>query len=210
MLLLNLLFLLLEELQSRIHRITMEYTLLDVTTPGLVYICLGGFVVAFSMFSLLVKEKLYINEVVLGTAFGIGLGPYGADIFNPRSWSADSTFITREVMRVVLATGLFAIGVELPKSYMARHAKSLLVMVVPTMAIGWVIVADKTRGEAIVHWVLIGWLYQVIMGTVLGADSVGWNVLLVVVTNRCGGHPEDERFGVQRSRAFMCSALLPF
>jgi len=44
-------------------------------------------------------------------------------------------------MRIVLATGLFAIGVELPNAYMARHAKSLLVMIVPTMAIGWVIVA---------------------------------------------------------------------
>ncbi|KAG6856100.1 hypothetical protein H0H87_007436 [Tephrocybe sp. NHM501043] len=112
-----------------------------VTTPGLAYICLGGFVVAFSMFSLLVKEKFYINEVVLGTAFGILMGPHVADIFDPRSWGPDSTFITREVTRIVLATGLFAIGVELPKSYMAKHAKSLLVMVVPTMAIGWVIVA---------------------------------------------------------------------
>ena len=44
-------------------------------------------------------------------------------------------------MRVVLAMGLFAIGVELPKTYMADHAKSLLAMIVPTMAIGWVIVA---------------------------------------------------------------------
>lgn len=44
-------------------------------------------------------------------------------------------------MRVVLATGLFAIGVELPKSYLAKHIKSLLIMVIPTMAIGWVISA---------------------------------------------------------------------
>ncbi|KAJ3577017.1 hypothetical protein NP233_g11 [Leucocoprinus birnbaumii] len=48
-------------------------------------------------------------------------------------------------MRVVLATGLFAIGVELPKSYMYDHAKGLLAMVVPTMAIGWVIVAGLIK-----------------------------------------------------------------
>lgn len=42
---------------------------------------------------------------------------------------------------MVLATGLFAIGVELPKSYMAKHVKGLLVMVVPTMAFGWLVVA---------------------------------------------------------------------
>ena len=85
--------------------------------------------------------QLYVNEVVLGTAFGIFMGPHFAGIFDPRSWGAHSNAITLEVMRIVLATGLFAIGVELPKSYMAKHAKSLLAMVIPTMAIGWVIVA---------------------------------------------------------------------
>ncbi|KAG6876771.1 hypothetical protein C0992_011852 [Termitomyces sp. T32_za158] len=195
------------------------------------------------MFSLLVKETFYINEVVLGTAFGIVIGPHGADIFDPRSWDTSTTFMTREITRIVLATGLFAIGVELPKSYMVKHGKSLLIMVVPTMAIGWVIVAgvvrglfprlsfhsclavaacltptdpiicaaivggkyakkhvpinlrrilsaesaandglaypfltislylilDKTKQEAVIHWVLVGWLYQVIMGIVIGA-----------------------------------------
>ncbi|KAK0225802.1 Sodium/hydrogen exchanger [Armillaria fumosa] len=48
-------------------------------------------------------------------------------------------------MRIVLAIGLFIIGVELSGPYMARHAKGLLVMVVPTMAIGWVIVAGVLR-----------------------------------------------------------------
>ena len=78
---------------------------------------------------------------MLGTLFGIFMGPYFAGVFDPRSWGSNSNDITLEVMRVVLAMGLFAIGVELPRSYMADHAKSLLAMVVPTMAIGWVIVA---------------------------------------------------------------------
>lgn len=69
------------------------------------------------------------------------MGPHCANIFDPRSWNDDSNKITLEVMRIVLATGLFAIGVELPQSYLADHAKGLLVMVVPTMAFGWLIVA---------------------------------------------------------------------
>ncbi|KAF4572450.1 hypothetical protein EYR36_006955 [Pleurotus pulmonarius] len=44
-------------------------------------------------------------------------------------------------MRVVLATGLFAIGIELPQSYLAEHAKGLSVLVIPTMAFGWLVVA---------------------------------------------------------------------
>ena len=71
------------------------------------------------------------------------MGPYCANIFDPRSWGAHTQQITLEIMRIVLATGLFAIGVELPQSYLADHAKGLLVMVVPTMAFGWVIVAGK-------------------------------------------------------------------
>ncbi|KXN90638.1 putative Na(+)/H(+) antiporter C3A11.09 [Leucoagaricus sp. SymC.cos] len=115
--------------------------LLEVTPVGLAYICLGGFVVLFSLFSLLVREKVYVNEVVLGTGLGILMGPLCADVFDPRSWATDTNRITLEIMRVVLATSLFAVGVELPKSYMYDHVKGLLALVVPTMTIGWVVVA---------------------------------------------------------------------
>ncbi|KAK0440284.1 Sodium/hydrogen exchanger [Armillaria borealis] len=118
--------------------------LFKVSAPGLAYIVLGGFVVAFSVVSLLVKDKWFISEVVLGTAFGVLVGPYGWGIFDPHSWGP-SHKVTLEVMRIVLAIGLFAIGVELPRNYMARHAKGLLVMVVPTMAFGWVTVAGVLR-----------------------------------------------------------------
>ncbi|KAJ6571106.1 Sodium/hydrogen exchanger family-domain-containing protein [Mycena capillaripes] len=125
---------------------TLNLNLLEVSSAGLAYICLGGFVVAFSTVSLLVKEKLYINEVILGTIFGIIVGPHCANIFDPRSWGTATDAITLEVMRVILATGLFAIGVELPGSYMAKHVKGLLILVVPTMAFGWVIVAAIMHG----------------------------------------------------------------
>jgi len=69
------------------------------------------------------------------------MGPYCADVFDPRSWASGTGVITLEVMRVVLAVGLFAIGIELPESYMMKHVRGLLVLVVPTMAIGWFVVA---------------------------------------------------------------------
>ena len=72
-------------------------------------------------------------------------GPYGADIFNPREWggAAPGTVdtITLEVTRVVLAIGVFAIGVELPKAYMARHWRSLAFLLVPVMTWGWFVSA---------------------------------------------------------------------
>ncbi|KAG2132001.1 Sodium/hydrogen exchanger [Suillus bovinus] len=123
------------------QHISMALDLLQVSPQGISYICLGGFIVLFSLVSLLIKEKLYVNEVVLGTGFGIILGPCVTNIFAPRSWGFLNDTITLEVMRIVLVIGLFAAGVELPRAYMRRHAKGLLVMVVPTMAFGWVVVA---------------------------------------------------------------------
>jgi len=214
-----------------------------VSVPSLAYIILGGFAVAFSMVSLLIREKIYINEVVLGTAFGVLMGPHVSNVFDPRAWGVHTNTITLEVMRVVLATGLFAIGVELPQSYLADHAKGLVVLVVPTMAFGWLLIAgfivaifpnlsfisalcisacltptdpiisaaiiggkyamkhvpgnlrrilaaesaandglaypflsisiyltvETSRRVAFGKWFLVGWLYQVILGTVLGA-----------------------------------------
>jgi len=69
------------------------------------------------------------------------MGPHGVNVFDPRRWAPDTGVITLEVMRVVLAVGLFAIGVELPESYMMEHVRGLIVLVVPTMAIGWFVVA---------------------------------------------------------------------
>lgn len=69
------------------------------------------------------------------------MGPYGANAFDPRGWASDTRMITLEVMRVVLVIGLFAIGVELPEAYMRKHVRGLVALVVPTMAIGWLVVA---------------------------------------------------------------------
>ncbi|KIL66850.1 hypothetical protein M378DRAFT_352484 [Amanita muscaria Koide BX008] len=117
----------------------------QVTIPHIAYAGLGGFVVLFGMFSLFLREKLYIGEACWAFTFGVVIGPYGADIFNPRAWAGGSeetvNKIVLEFTRVVLAIGVFAIGVELPKAYMARHWKSLFFLLVPVMAWGWFVSA---------------------------------------------------------------------
>ncbi|KAF8647132.1 hypothetical protein AX16_006963 [Volvariella volvacea WC 439] len=139
----------------------MIRSLFEVTTIGTGYILLGGFVTVFSLFTVLLKEQLFLNEVILGTLFGFLVGPHGFNLFDPRSWTSSPSLglsaqnahfsshtthiITHEVMRIVLATGLFAIGVELPKSYMARHVRGMVALVVPTMAIGWMLVSGMIK-----------------------------------------------------------------
>lgn len=125
----------------------MLFRPLALTIPHIAYACLGGFVVVFGMFSLFIREKLYIGEACWAFLFGVIIGPYGAGIFDPRSWGSDTTTedtvneITLEFTRVVLAIGVFAIGVELPKAYMKRHWKSLLYLLFPVMTWGWFVSA---------------------------------------------------------------------
>lgn len=123
----------------------MAINLFDVTIPHIFYASLGGFVVLFGMFSLFLREKLYIGEACWAFLFGVIIGPFGANIFNPRDWGGDteetSNQITLEFTRVVLAIGVFAIGVELPKAYMARHWKTIAMLLVPVMTWGWFVSA---------------------------------------------------------------------
>ncbi|KAJ3794090.1 Sodium/hydrogen exchanger family-domain-containing protein [Lentinula aff. detonsa] len=123
----------------------MSFYPFEVTIPHIIYTILGMFIVIFGMFSLLLREKLYIGEACWAFLFGIIIGPYGANIFNPRSWGNSddevTNTITLEFCRVVLAIGVFAIGVELPKAYMARHWKSIFFLLAPVMTWGWFVSA---------------------------------------------------------------------
>ncbi|KAL1950565.1 hypothetical protein VTO73DRAFT_5689 [Trametes versicolor] len=119
----------------------MRFHPFEVSIPHIAYAALGGFVVLFGMFSLFIREKLYIGEAIWAFLFGVVIGPYGANIFDPRGWGGSdrevTNTITLEVTRVVLAIGVFAIGVELPKTYMKKHWKSLLFLLGPVMTWGW-------------------------------------------------------------------------
>ncbi|PPQ97341.1 hypothetical protein CVT26_006575 [Gymnopilus dilepis] len=117
----------------------------EVSAPHIIYALLGAFIVLFGMFSLFLRERLYVGEAIWAFIFGVIIGPYCAGIFDPRSWASSQQSsdnqITLEFTRIVLAIGVFAIGVELPKAYMKKHWKSLFFLLVPVMAWGWFISA---------------------------------------------------------------------
>ncbi|PCH44339.1 hypothetical protein WOLCODRAFT_154371 [Wolfiporia cocos MD-104 SS10] len=122
-----------------------RFQMFSVSTPHIAYTALGGFVVLFGMFSLFIRERLYIGEACLAFIFGVIIGPYGANAFNPRDWGGGDTDTTNTIVleftRVVLAIGVFAIGVELPNSYMRKHWKSLFFLLFPIMTWGWFVSA---------------------------------------------------------------------
>ena len=79
----------------------------------------------------------YFFPNLSSTLTNLSTGPYGADIFDPRSWGHSSNSdepintIIIEFTRIVLTIGMFAIGIELPKAYVVKHWKSMFFLLVP-------------------------------------------------------------------------------
>lgn len=122
----------------------------EVTAVHLVYVGLGFFIVLFGMFSLFIKEKLYLGEAPLAAVFGIIVGPAALNLFNPSKWANNESGapggkitdeISLEVLRVTIALSVFAVGVELPKKYLLRHWRSIAFLLGPVMIWGWLITA---------------------------------------------------------------------
>ncbi|KAI1951370.1 Na+/H+ antiporter [Ophidiomyces ophidiicola] len=114
----------------------MAWSHLDIDKPHVAYIILGGFTSLFMLCSLFVKEKLYIGEATVATLCGVIFGPHAANFLNPISWG-NVDKLTLEFSRIVLVVQCFAVGVELPKSYMERHWKSVALLLIPVMTWGW-------------------------------------------------------------------------
>ncbi|GAP87682.1 putative Na(+) H(+) antiporter 2 [Rosellinia necatrix] len=116
----------------------MAWDHLSITKPHLVYIILGGFTSLFMLCSSVIKERLYIGEATVATLVGVIFGPHAANLIDPNSWG-NTDEITLEFSRVVLVVQCFAVGVELPKYYMEKHWKSVVLLLLPVMTFGWLI-----------------------------------------------------------------------
>lgn len=116
----------------------MVWEQLSINKPHLAYLILGGFTSLFMLCSLFVKERLYIGEATVATICGIIFGPHAANLIDPGTWG-NTDQITLEFSRIVLVVQCFAVGVELPKSYMERHWRSVIFLLIPVMTFGWLV-----------------------------------------------------------------------
>ncbi|KAI5816270.1 sodium/hydrogen antiporter [Pyronema omphalodes] len=139
---------------------------LVINKPHLAYTILGGFTSIFMLCSLFIKEKLYIGEATVATICGIIFGPVGAKLFDPNSWG-NVDQITLECSRIVLVVQCFAVGVELPKKYMTRHWKSVVLLLVPVMTWGWLITS------VVIWWMVpkLSWLESLVCAACVTATD---------------------------------------
>lgn len=122
------------------------------TNPSLnLLICLallGGFVVLFGLVSLFVKERLYLTESLVATAFGILIGPVGLSWITPLKWfgaGMDVDWVTQELARLLIALQIMAVGITVPGVFALEHWKDLLVFLFPITIAMWFISATVIK-----------------------------------------------------------------
>jgi NhaP-type Na+/H+ or K+/H+ antiporter len=113
---------------------------LEPTPSHITYLTLSGFLIVYALFSLFIKNQLHLSEPPLAVLFGILLGPYALNAITPQQWGLDDGII-QEITRVIVGIQCFAVGIELPKLYFARHWKSILFLLGPIMSFSWAMTA---------------------------------------------------------------------
>ncbi|KAI8321925.1 hypothetical protein GQ54DRAFT_297699 [Martensiomyces pterosporus] len=97
---------------------------------------LGVFAVCFSLVSMVVKEWLFLSETLVAFLFGVAFGPKGVGAVSPADW-IDVPSFTLEFTRLIIAIQVMAAGITLPKKYLMRELKSLLMLLGPVMTWMW-------------------------------------------------------------------------
>jgi NhaP-type Na+/H+ or K+/H+ antiporter len=145
----------------------MAWDHLSITKPHLVYLILGGFTSLFMLCSSVIKERLYIGEATVATICGIIFGPHAANLIDPSTWG-NVDLITLEFSRIVLVVQCFAVGVELPRSYMEKHWKSVVLLLFPVMTFGWLITSLFIWGLFNSH---LNWLDSLVISACVTATD---------------------------------------
>jgi NhaP-type Na+/H+ or K+/H+ antiporter len=81
----------------------------------------------------------YAADALLATLAGVIFGPLALGIFNPDSWSLEPEYLTFQITRIVIAIQVLFTGIALPKAYLWKEWKSLLVLLGPVMTTAWFI-----------------------------------------------------------------------
>ncbi|KAJ2742005.1 hypothetical protein GGI20_004786 [Coemansia sp. BCRC 34301] len=136
---------------NEIHILTSQLQVV----PGLI----GGFIFLLGLCSLITKERLFLSETLLSMVFGILIGPQVLNWMDPSTWTSSPYQLTQEFSRYALAIEVMIAGVTLPKKYLLKEWKSVLILLLPIMSAMWLVSAvvfKFTFALSFVHALAIG------------------------------------------------------
>ncbi|ORY49002.1 hypothetical protein BCR33DRAFT_15985 [Rhizoclosmatium globosum] len=107
--------------------------------PHYVYTALGGFILFFGLWSLVLKEKLHLSDAMVAILFGIIID---APVLDPEYVFGDNLHLyVLEFTRIVVAIQCMACGVDLPNDYLWKEWKSVAMLLGPVMIVKWLVSA---------------------------------------------------------------------
>jgi NhaP-type Na+/H+ or K+/H+ antiporter len=122
----------------------MTWSQLEPTPPHVSYLVLTSFLLLYALFSLMIRNRLHLSEPPLATVFGIIVGPQGIAQLTPYDWGFGDDVI-QEFTRLIVGIQCFAVGLELPENYLKSKWKSLVTLLGPVMAFGWIVCAVSVK-----------------------------------------------------------------
>ena len=116
----------------------MVWSQVEPTASHLSYLTVSAFLILYALFSHFIRNRLHLSEPPLATLIGIVFGPRGFKVLDPLQWGMSDNFI-QEATRIIVGIQVFAVGIDLPRAYLARHWKSVAMMLGPVMTFGWLV-----------------------------------------------------------------------
>ncbi|KAF4581931.1 Na(+)/H(+) antiporter 2 [Ophiocordyceps camponoti-floridani] len=123
---------------------------LELSNYNVIVALLGGFISLFGLVSFLLKENFYLSESLISLLAGLAFGPLGANLIRPGAYvqcddtaipdvrcEASLNHITLNFSRLVLAIQLVLAGVQLPRKYLWKEYKPILLLIGPGMTCMW-------------------------------------------------------------------------
>ncbi|KAK0384669.1 hypothetical protein NLU13_8755 [Sarocladium strictum] len=114
---------------------------LNLSELNIVVSVAGGFLLAFGIVSVKLKQTWYLGEALPAMLFGIILGPMAGRLLQTEKWGTATEGQTRDITlgltRVVIGLQLVIVGYQLPAQYNVKRIKELFMCLIPVMTIMW-------------------------------------------------------------------------
>lgn len=119
---------------------------LDLSDLNICLATLSLYICGYGLVSYVIKHKLYLSEPLIALLFGIIVGPAVLKWVDPNLWKPEEDRLmgykdglTLILTRITIGIQVFFAGVALPKKYLKTEFQSLVMLLLPIMAIAWLV-----------------------------------------------------------------------
>lgn len=100
---------------------------------------LGGLTLVLGLVSGYIHSRVYfLSEPMIAVLVGVAVGPVGLDLLHVEFWGHPET-ILEQVARLTVAIAVMGAALRLPANYFRDHARTMATLLLPGMAIMWLV-----------------------------------------------------------------------